>query len=963
MSTAPETLVPPAAPRIGEYVVLRTLGRGGQGTVYLAEDPRLGRKVALKVLEGFDAGAGEAVERLRREAVAVSALRHPGICAVYEARVDARPPYLAMQYVEGETLAAHIAATRGRLSGSSFGTRSTIVEQVDLTTNAAPPPEPAAAPTAAAPPRLSAAEVDAYVRIAEGAARALHAAHEAGIVHRDVKPGNVMIAADGAPVLLDFGLARREEADAVSLTHAGELCGTPAYMSPEQLGRGAVRVDARTDIWSLGATLYECLALRRPFEAPTREGLYREILVRDPDSLRRACPAAPRELEAVVLTALAKERDRRYQTALDFAEDLRRVRSHEPVRARRAGPLRRLALFARREPARAALFATILVALPTVAALWTSVVKDRPAAEASRRAAAEEERQATLADASYEISEGHAAKGRELFAAVAAAGDSPEAAAGLVMAELELGRADEAAAALAAARPLLRGGAVAAFLEADIARARGDAAAAKAAEASAPPPTAAFDHALLAQRALLRGEARRRTGRSGDAEFALAVDHATRALLLAPRPRLDLLVLRAHAAGHLGDEEAASSSARALRRHWPRRRVSTYWAAFALLGAQEAATRPVSDARLDESLEAAREAVELAPGDVSAQVNLGAALEARGLYEASLALYREAAVADPLDDRVRHNLSIALSKLGRHDEAIAEMREAARLDPKGVSSIDQLGRFLEAAGRREEAAEAFAEGVRRAPGSFWLQFAFGSACYGLGRTDDALVALREAVRLAPEDKAGVAWNRLGLALENARRFAEALDAYRRGDELSPPRDDGTDPSAERIARAEAAAAKQAAEIAEAAKFFEAGEPPDEPSDQVRSARALLDADRPADAALWFTEAFDAEPALADDTRARLLPTAARAYALSGDPARALAKLSADVEALRRALQSGSAKPEVVVFMLRKIRHTQAFAPYFADPPPDAAEPWRAAAAAHLAAHRALDAEARARLKP
>ena len=171
------------------------------------------------------------------------------------------------------------------------------------------------------------------------------------------------------------------------------------------------------------------------------------------------------------------------------------------------------------------------------------------------------------------------------------------------------------------------------------------------------------------------------------------------------------------------------------------------------------------------------------------------------------------------------------------------------------------------------------------------------------------------------------------------------------------------PSSERIARAEAAAAKQAAEIAEAAKLLEAETPPDEPSDQLRLARALLEAGRPADAASWFIEGFEAEPALADDPRSRLLVTAARAYALSGDPSRALTTLSADVEALRRALTSGAAKPDVVVFMLRRIRHTHAFAPYFADPPADAPEPWRPAAAAHLAAHRALDADARARLKP
>jgi len=315
--------------RIGPYRTIRLLGAGGQGQVFLAEDTRLKRRVALKVLSAAADPAGQMLARFRREAAVTAKLDHPGICTVYEAGEDRGVAFIAMRYVEGETLAQAIA--KG--------------QKGDDTTSA------------------TREGISRLVAIVEKAARALHIAHEAGLVHRDIKPGNLMITPAGDPVILDFGLARDVSDEEQALTRTGMRMGTPVYMSPEQIAAERTRVDHRTDIYSLGVTLYECLTLRRPFEAATWDQLYHQILSSEPEAPRRRNPMVPRDLQVVLSTAMEKDRDRRYQTALDLAEDLRRVRELEPIRARPAGPALRLKRWAQRNPVVAASVGAVFLAL------------------------------------------------------------------------------------------------------------------------------------------------------------------------------------------------------------------------------------------------------------------------------------------------------------------------------------------------------------------------------------------------------------------------------------------------------------------------------------------------------------------------------------------------------------------------------------------------------------------------
>ncbi|MBK7643211.1 MAG: protein kinase [Planctomycetes bacterium] len=328
---------------VGPYRILAELGRGGQGSVFLAQDTRIARRVALKVLGGqFDSVSEERRRRFRREAEVIARLEHPGICGIYDADIDGAPPYLAMRLVEGQTLAQLLARARARerptrrsRTNGRRAPRSTCTRC--CTSSSAP--------------------------------RALHAAHEAGVLHRDVKPGNLMVTPQGQPVLLDFGLAREQlSPDVTELTQPGDVFGTPAYMAPEQLEMASSELDRRCDVYALGAALYETLTLHRPFEAQSRAELYLAIARKPLPDPRRHNPALSTDVAVVLQTALEKDRARRYASALELAEDLRRIREYEPIRARPASLSLRFLRWTRRNPVLAATVATLAVGLSV--ALW-----------------------------------------------------------------------------------------------------------------------------------------------------------------------------------------------------------------------------------------------------------------------------------------------------------------------------------------------------------------------------------------------------------------------------------------------------------------------------------------------------------------------------------------------------------------------------------------------------------------
>jgi serine/threonine protein kinase/tetratricopeptide (TPR) repeat protein len=278
--------------KISHYRILEKLGAGGMGVVYLAEDLKLGRKVAIKILSHEFTTNKDRLSRFEQEASAASNLNHPNILTIHEVGVDDGRHYIATEFIDGVTLRRKIAAQR--------------------------------------------LEIPEILDVAVQVASALEEAHSAGIVHRDIKPDNIMVRRNGYVKVLDFGLAKltetvdRSPSDAEASTRvmvqtdAGVVMGTSHYMSPEQ-ARGKP-VDARSDIWSLGVVIYEMVAGRTPFEGETSTDVIVAITQREPSPLARFAPNVPAELEWIVMKALRKDRDERYQTIKELSTDLRRLK-------------------------------------------------------------------------------------------------------------------------------------------------------------------------------------------------------------------------------------------------------------------------------------------------------------------------------------------------------------------------------------------------------------------------------------------------------------------------------------------------------------------------------------------------------------------------------------------------------------------------------------------------------------
>ena len=353
---------------IGRYRVLRRLGRGGMGVVYLAEDPDLHRHVAVKVLAPELAARADFIARFKREAEAVSKLEHPGIVAIYELGQADERPFLVMRYVEGLPLREWIRSLHDGdeppTVATTTATKSTIGTSTAPTRPLDPPPAFPATGSVDSTPNLGRDHVGEVLRVVEAIADALDFAHRHGVIHRDVKPSNVIVDPEGRPHLLDFGLARMTDGDD-TVTQPGKLVGSLPFMAPEQVATTKVDVDHRADIYALGVTLYECLCGVRPFAAPTGEQLMFQIVMKDPTSPREHNPVLSRDVATVTLKCLEKNPSRRYSTCADFARELKRLRGFRQIEARPIGTWGRLVRQAERRP---------LVSVLTIIGLLAAVI-------------------------------------------------------------------------------------------------------------------------------------------------------------------------------------------------------------------------------------------------------------------------------------------------------------------------------------------------------------------------------------------------------------------------------------------------------------------------------------------------------------------------------------------------------------------------------------------------------------
>ena len=333
------------------------LGRGGSGVAYRAHDIKLDRTVAIKFL--LDSNDPRGTERLVHEATAAAKLVHPSIVQVFQVGQAQETPFLVMEYVDGKSLAEKL--TSGPLP---------IEDAVSFTTKVG---------------------------------QAIQHAHSHGVIHRDLKPGNILLAASGEPLVCDFGLARKMDAEE-SLHHTGDIIGTPAYMPPEQ-ARGE-RGDERSDVYSLGAVLYESLGGRGPFQAAHPWEILYLVNSTDPVPLRQLNPALPADLETICQKCLEKSPDRRYSSAQELVADLQRFTEHKPILARPVGPVQKIVKWCLRNRLVASLIAISLLLLTTLAIGSTIVALKLSASNQqvlAQRKAAQQATERAVADRSLAV--------------------------------------------------------------------------------------------------------------------------------------------------------------------------------------------------------------------------------------------------------------------------------------------------------------------------------------------------------------------------------------------------------------------------------------------------------------------------------------------------------------------------------------------------------------------------------
>jgi serine/threonine protein kinase/Tfp pilus assembly protein PilF len=794
---------------LGDFRLLREVGRGGMGIVYEAMQISLGRRVALKVLPFAATMDPRHLQRFQNEARAAASLHHTNIVPVYYVGCERGVHFYAMQFIDGQSLAAFLEQQHGSSANSNQPTTAYAPASPD-----APAAETAvqAAASTARQPRDRAY----FRRVAEWgiqAAEALDHAHQLGIVHRDVKPANLLVDPTGRLWITDFGLAQMQSDSRLTVT--GDLVGTLRYMSPEQALAKRVPIDQRTDVYALGATLYELLTLHPVFGGNDRQELLRQIAFEEPRPPRRLDRAVPAELEVIALKALEKNPAERYGTAQELADDLRRFLHDEPIRARRSSLARRARKWARRHRAAVRAGTVLLVALMLLggAALW---LKQRQQAAAERAVEAALERSDLLQDQErFEEALGvlDAAEGplevRGLGALrqrVARSRRDLEMLLRLDKAHLqravggdELGF-DDAGADRLYSKAFERYGLDATALDPEAAAER------VRTSAIGTHLIQGLDDWAFTRERLKKGsgESLRRVADLADEDpwrrrLREAAGRGNKAALekLAEekepcsQPPANLVLL-ARALQATGSYAAAERLLRRAQPEYPADFWINFNLAYALLMKK---TPDTADA-----VSFCRAALALRPQSAAVYNNLGAALkEQRKLAEAAAA-FQKAIELQPDLALAHSNLGSTLREQGKLPEAVAACRKAITLRPKYATAQNNLGAALAAQGKLGEAVAAFQRAVQIEPAYATAYCNLGNAWRQLGNLGEAAAFYREWTKLEPTSAA--AYGALVQALLELGRFAEARTEIRRFLERLTERDPMRQVASQQLQRCE-----------------------------------------------------------------------------------------------------------------------------------------------------------------
>jgi serine/threonine protein kinase/tetratricopeptide (TPR) repeat protein len=849
--------------QLGEYRLVREIGRGGMGVVYEAEQASLGRRVALKVLPPEAVRDPRYLQRFQREARAAARLHHTHIVPVFGVGEDNGTHYYVMQYIQGRPLDEVLAELR-RLQADAASGESLLKDRSAAGPGAQSGQEPAAAagPSSSAEVarslwegRFRAAsqadpaggiDYDVKTRLEDAAgplapptpipassvsgpsnpsrplsdphrpyaksvahvgvqvAEALDYAAQQGVLHRDIKPSNLLLDVWGNVWLTDFGLAKATGTP--DLTRTGDLLGTLRYMAPERFQGHA---DVRSDVYALGLTLYEALALRPAFQEAVQMQLMQQITAAAPPRLEQLTAQLPRDLVTVVHKAMAKDPSDRYQTAGALAEDLHRFLEDRPIAARRLGVLEQAWRWARRNPTGAALLGALLALafLATGGGVWLVQQKAERQAEAALQAQELRKEVGTALVQAVTLRQGfHFGQARELLEQARqrlepAGPEDLRAQVVQALADLDLvERLDDArlrAATIKGRGKLDLVGAerlyAATFAEAGLSR-EGDDFAALAARVNASAVRAEIIAALDDWASLCKEDPARRAwllsvAREADPDPA-------RDRLRQPELWRDGAAL-ARVAREVGPDELpprlATALGRALRQSAPD--TAQLLSAARLLSAAQArfpndfwlnfllATTLGEAERWDEALGCFRVALALRPEAGAVHNNFGVVLRATGRLDEAIAHFQYALRLDPEDAYAHNNLGLIHLAKGRLDEAIAEYEHAIRLEPSLALAHSNLGGALYAKGQADEAIARCEHALRLDPTLAMAHVNLGSAVWAKGRLDEGIAHYQDAIRLDP--KFALAHNNLGRAVQVKGRLDEAIAHYQDALRLDP----------------------------------------------------------------------------------------------------------------------------------------------------------------------------------
>jgi serine/threonine protein kinase/Flp pilus assembly protein TadD len=805
---------------LGDFRLLREIGRGGMGIVYEAEQISLGRRVALKILPFVAALDAKQLQRFKKEAQAAAHLQHQSIVPVYYVGCERGVHFYAMQFIQGRTLAEVICELRSGLAKEGCPSSNPRPSQ-----SVADPVAPAACSADAAPSpdtflvaalstERSARRSEFFrtvARLGMQAAEALEHAHQENIIHRDIKPANLLVNTKGNLWITDFGLARLQ--NDTSLTLSGDVVGTLRYMSPEQALGHTTAVDHHTDVYALGATLYEFVCLRPVFDGRDRQELLRQIASEEPCSPRRLNPAVPLELEIIIQKALEKEPAARYGTAQELADDLRRFLEDKPIRARRPSWLERARKWARRH--RPAVWSAAVGSLMVLIVLAGSVgwvVRDRgirqakiatdlqaavEEAERSQREGKWPQAQAAAKRAEALLEDGAAEPGLAQRVQCLLRELAEEEADRRLLARLEEirllqaevnvkqdrflleralpeyqqafkdyglqmeARAPPEAAALIRCRPPAVRGTLVATLDHWLDLARRE----KSSEANwLERVLSAADSDAWRQR--LRA-ARGRRDRQALEQLAREVDVAT-------QPPQTLFLLD-RALDAWGAKEDSVAILRRAQEAYP----GDFWTnqnlGMALLESQPP--------QLDEAIRFMTVAVALRPESSGARLNLGLAFGNKGRLHEAINACRKAIELKADYGMAYFHLGRFLWRVGQLDEAVAACRRAVELKADYAEAHSNLGGALLAKGRLDEAVAACRQAIGQKPDLPQPYYIVANALRVKGRIDEAIAAYAQAIDRKPDY--AEAHCDLGIALQSNGRLHEAIAAFRKAVELRP----------------------------------------------------------------------------------------------------------------------------------------------------------------------------------